>query len=95
MEELRAPPEYLEGMEPIDWSVSHNIRRLREFIGEPVAAFAERCGVSRQTVYEWEAGERGVSGTTQKLFAYIAADVGFTEAKRRAMEAAEKKRSAK
>ena len=68
----------------MEWT-KETIALLRAFIGDKPPAFAERCGVSRQSVHEWEAGTRKPGGTARKLFDYIAADHGFTEAKRRAM----------
>lgn len=47
------------------------IRRLRTRLGDSRKEFAERCGVSFETVVSWEVGRRTPSPMARKLLAMV------------------------
>ena len=48
-------------------------RRVREQVGGTLTAFAARIGVSRPTIYEYEAGNATIPKTVAELVRMIAA----------------------
>ncbi|MBI3049241.1 MAG: helix-turn-helix transcriptional regulator [Acidobacteria bacterium] len=49
-----------------------DLRRLRRRLGLSQAGFAERVGVTSNTVARWERGELGMRATTARLIQFIA-----------------------
>ncbi len=47
------------------------IKTLRARLGETQPQFAQRLGVSLQTVKSWEGGQRNPSGMARKLLAMV------------------------
>ena len=62
-----------------DWN-AERVRRLRRYLGESQAAFAERIGTRQQTVSEWETGASTPRRMSRRLLHMIAEEQGFYDA---------------
>lgn len=56
------------------------VRRLRGYLGETQAEFAERLGTRQQTVSEWETGSSRPRRMAQRLLGMVAEERGFYSA---------------
>ena len=62
-----------------EWDAGR-VRRLRRYLGESQAAFAERVGTRQQTVSEWETGTSTPRRMSRRLLHLIAEEQGFYDA---------------
>ncbi len=64
---------------PEDWS-AEDVRRLRDFLQETQATFAERIGTRQQTVSEWETGSSKPRRIARRLLHMVAEEGGYYSA---------------
>lgn len=58
---LLAPIPLSQGLIP-EWTMADRLRKARELTGLDQSEFAERCGISRQAIGNYESGRRAPRG---------------------------------
>jgi DNA-binding XRE family transcriptional regulator len=75
--ELSPEPALEDGVRRlVDWP-AHDVRRLRSYLGETQAEFADRLGTRQQTVSEWETGASRPRRIARRLLQLVAEEGGF------------------